>query len=89
MSIEIIRPQTKKYIDPDIQIADVRCDDTMLWITLTDGPVIGSPLAWSERLPGATPEQRVHWRLSANKTGVHCPDIDEDISARVLMGHPS
>ena len=25
----------KTHIDPEIIIADVRCDDTMLWITLT------------------------------------------------------
>ena len=79
----------KTYIDPDIQIADVQIDGTMLWIHLTDGRVIGSPLAWSQRLSNATPEQRTHWRLSPNKTGIHWPDIDEDISVRVLMGHPS
>jgi hypothetical protein len=27
----------KTHIDPHIEIADVRTDDRMLWITLTDG----------------------------------------------------
>jgi hypothetical protein len=54
-----------------------------------DGRVIGSPLAWSSRLSQATQEQRARWTLSPSKTGVHWPEIDEDISARVLMGHSS
>jgi hypothetical protein len=24
-----------------------------------------------------------------DRTGIHWPDVDEDISVRVLMGHPS
>jgi hypothetical protein len=87
--MSVIERQIKRFIDTEIEIADVKTDDTMLWITLTDGRVIGSPLAWSSRLAQATPAQRAQWRLSPNKTGIHWPDIDEDISARVLMGHPS
>ena len=79
----------KTHIDPEIIIADVRCDDTMLWITLTDARVIGAPLAWFPRLEDATPEQRANWELYPFGLGVHWPDVDEDISARVLMGHPS
>ena len=84
-----MQPQRKPYIDPDIQVADVRCDETMLWITLTDGRIIGMPLEWSWRLSDATPEQRANWEIIGAGTGVHWPDVDEDISARVLMGHPS
>jgi hypothetical protein len=79
----------KTYIDPDIRVADVHTDDVMLWITLTDGRVIGSPLAWSPRLAEATPEQRAQWELMGGGTVVHWPAIDEHISARVLLGHPS
>lgn len=79
----------KTYIEPNCIIATVHTDDTMLWITLEDGRVIGSPLAWSPRLEDATPEQRAHWELLPAKTGIHWPDVDEYISVRVLMGHPS
>lgn len=89
MSTEATVVKGKTLIDPNIEIADVRCDEHMVWITLTDGRIIGSPLAWSPRLLRATTEQRSNWRLSPTKTGVHWPDVDEDISARVLMGHPS
>jgi hypothetical protein len=87
--MSVIERQIKTSIDPNIEIADVQTDDTMLWITLTDGRIIGSPLAWSSRLANATPAQRAHWRLSPSKTGIYWPEIDEDISAKVLMGHPS
>ena len=79
----------KTHIDPDIQIATVHTDESMLWLTLTDGRVIGAPLAWFPRLQQATPEQRVQWEILPARTGVHQPDVDEYISVRVLMGHPS
>ena len=78
----------KTHIDPEVRIADVRADDTMLWISLADGRVIGSPLAWSPRLQNGTPAQRANWHL-VDDTIVHWPDLDEDISVLVLMGHPS
>lgn len=83
------RPRGKAHIEPNYTIASVRTDDTMLWFTLTDGRVIGAPLAWFPALEDATPEQRAHWEWVAGKTGAHWPDIDEYISVRVLMGHPS
>lgn len=79
----------KTRIDPVYTIADVRVEDSMLWLTLEDGRVIGAPLAWFPRLEDATPEQRSRWELWPARTVVHWPDVDEDISARVLMGHPS
>lgn len=84
-----MEPQPKPYIDPEIVIADVRTDATMLWLTLTDGRVIGAPLGWSARLRDATCEQLRHWELTPSKTIVYWPDVDEHISARVLLGHPS
>ena len=79
----------KTRIEPDIVIDDVRCDDTMLWITLIDGRVVGAPLAWFPRLADATDAQRAAWQLWPGGDAIHWPDVDEDISARVLMGHPS
>ncbi len=86
---ELRAKRGKTHIDPNIQIADVCCDDSMLFITLADGRLIGAPLAWFPRLQEATPEQRANWELWPARTAVRWPDLDEDISARVLMGHPS
>lgn len=81
--------EAKTHLDADFTIKDVRFDEQMLWIELIDGRVVGSPLAWSTRLKEATPEQRENWRLIAGRTSVHWPDLDEDISVRVLMNHSS
>ena len=57
---------------------------------LVDGRTISVPLVWSWRLAEATPEQRQNWRLIGDGTGIHWPDVDEDISARgMLNGGPA
>lgn len=80
--------QRKKRIDPPI-IQTVHTDKDKLWFSLTDGRVLGAPLAWFPRLMNATPEQRQHWEIIGAGTGVHWPDADEHISVRVLMNLPS
>jgi len=48
------------------------------------------PLAWSWRLSNATPEQRAHYEIFGEGTGIRWPDIDEDISVRgMLEGAPA
>jgi hypothetical protein len=34
------------------------------------------------------PQQRSHWRFIGPGTGIHWPDIDEDISVAGLLGLP-
>jgi len=79
----------KTHIDPNIQIADVRSDEKYIWLELTDGRVIGAPRVWSPVFQEATPEQLARWELMPTGTGVYFPEVDEYLSARVLMGHPS
>jgi hypothetical protein len=68
----------------------VNVSDDFITVRLDDGRVIAVPLAWSWRLSDATPEQRRHWELIADGTGIHWPDIDEDLSVRgMLDGVPS
>lgn len=70
--------------DPRIVSASV--DDEVISAKLADGRTISVPLAWSWRLSDATPEQRNNWELIGNGQGVHWPEIDEDISARGMLG---
>jgi hypothetical protein len=57
---------------------------------LVDGRTISVPLAWSWRLADATPEQRANYELIGDGTGVHWPDVDEDISVNgMLVGTPA
>lgn len=57
-------------------------------VHLVDGRSLTVPLEWFPRLRDATPEQRSHWRLIGPGTGIHWPDIDEDISVAGLLGLP-
>ena len=71
-------------------IAAVEVDDRWITATFVVGRRIGIPLWRSWRLEQATPTQRAHWELIAEGTGVHWPDVDEDLSARgFFVGTPA
>jgi Protein of unknown function (DUF2442) len=61
----------------------VEFDDDSMWVTLTDGRVLGVPLAWFPRLVRATPDQLREVRISSR--GLHWEDLDEDISVAGLL----
>lgn len=64
-------------------------EDT-LTVELSDGRSIAAPLAWYPRLLHGTAEERGHWRLIGQGSGLHWPDLDEDISVEgLLAGRPS
>jgi Protein of unknown function (DUF2442) len=68
----------------------IEVTEELITAQLTDGRVIGVPLAWSWRLSNTTPEQRWKFRIIGDGEGVHWPDLDEDISARgMLSGTPA
>jgi hypothetical protein len=63
----------------------VRFDEDSFWVDLSDGRVIGVPLAWFPRLLQGTEEQRQQVRISSR--GLHWDALDEDISiAGLLVG---
>jgi len=59
-------------------------DDT-LSLDLSDGRSITVPLAWYPRLSHGTVDERNNWRLIGNGSGIHWPDLDEDISVQNLL----
>jgi hypothetical protein len=61
----------------------VRFDQDCLWVDLSDGRVIGVPLAWFPRLLHSTAEQRDQVRISSR--GLHWKELDEDISIAGLL----
>lgn len=86
MSTSVAKPVR---VDPDPSAVAVEVSDTALRIVLSDGRELSAPLAWFPRLRDATPEQRRNWELIGRGHGLHWPDVDEDISVRVLMGRPT
>jgi len=70
----------------NISPESVRFDDATLWVSLTDGRVIGVPLTWFPRLLAASASQRALVELSPG--GLHWDALDEDISVQgLLQGH--
>lgn len=61
----------------------VTFDDQRMLVELSDGRLLGIPLAWFPRLLQATPEQRSAVWFSPE--GLHWEEIDEDISIAGLI----
>jgi Protein of unknown function (DUF2442) len=61
----------------------VHFDRDSMWVHLSDGRVIGVPLAWFPRLLHSTAEQREQVRISSR--GLHWEALDEDISIAGLL----
>lgn len=81
--------RTSEY-DPRIRAVDVRLTADRLHVALADGREISAPLEWYPRLVRATGSQRENWRLIGEGSGIHWPDVDEDISTiGLLEGWPS
>lgn len=70
--------------DPRVRAVEVT--DQLIIAHLVDGRTISVPLAWSWRLLDATPAQRGRFEIIADGTGIHWPEIDEDISVRGMLG---
>lgn len=65
----------------------LRFDNDNMWVELTDGRLLGVPLAYFPRLLYAKHEERTKYIISGGGTGLHWDDLDEDISvAGLLLG---
>lgn len=77
----------------EIQIADaveVHATDDRLVVELEDGRSISLPLSWYPRLLHGTPEERKNYQLIGGGSGIHWPELDEDLSVEdLLAGHRS
>lgn len=59
-----------------------------LCLTLSDGREIRVPIAFYPRLKNATKAQRENFRFVGGRTGIHWPDIDEDLSVNsIVLGY--
>lgn len=61
------------------------CDEDKLWVELSDGRLLGTPLGFYPRLLHGTPEQRAHLEMSGGGTALHWDEIDEDLSVAGLL----
>ncbi len=61
----------------------VRFEGETMWVGLSDGRVIGVPLAWFPRLAKAEPAAREAFEISP--FGIHWAGLDEDVSVEGLL----
>ena len=74
----------------DPRAKEITITEDELIVLLADGRRIAAPLAWFPRLLRATPEERQRFEILGDGTGIHWPDVDEDLSvAGLLRGTPS
>ena len=72
------------------RVQTVEVSDDALTVHLKDGRSISCPLLWYPTLAEASSDERQNYRLIGDGTGVHWPDLDEDISVRgMLLGRSS
>jgi hypothetical protein len=68
----------------------VKVTDEALSVNLSDGRTIAAPLSWFPRLQHGSAAERAKWEFNGGGTGIHWPDLDEDISVEgLLLGGPS
>lgn len=64
--------------------------DELLCLHLADGREIRVPLAFYPRLRKATKAQRENYQIAGMGTGIHWPDVDEDLSVEgIVAGRPA
>lgn len=65
---------------------DVTVTDDTLTVELLDGRTISVPLGRYPRLQYGSQSERDNWRFIGQASGIHWPDLDEDISVAGLVG---
>ena len=63
----------------------VSCYADALVVRLDDGRQLTVPLAWFPRLLAGSSEERNRYELIGGGSGIHWPDLDEDISVEGLL----
>jgi len=69
----------------DLRAMSVCVHADSLTVELSDGRSLSVPLAWFPRLQAGTQRERSNWRLIGGGSGLHWPDLDEDISVEALL----
>ena len=67
-------------LEISVPVVQAFAESGFVCVRLKDGREIRFPTALNLRLRGATPEQLNNIDIICNGTGLHWPDLDEDLS---------
>jgi Protein of unknown function (DUF2442) len=71
----------------ETQATKVWFDNDNLWLLLSDGRQMSTPLSYFPRLLKANEKERNNYIISGGGTGLHWDALDEDISvANLILG---
>jgi Protein of unknown function (DUF2442) len=82
----MIRRSQMRLSDEELEAMELvhpASTDAELIVTLANRQKVVTPLWWYPRLLHATPQQRANYELFPS--GVHWPDIDEDLSIEGML----
>lgn len=75
---------------PCLEIVSLSFEANVMLTRFRDGRLVETSLEQYPRLMHGSHSERNRWRLIGPGTGIHWPDLDEDISAQnILEGKPS
>jgi hypothetical protein len=81
---------TLTRVNINARIQDVTVSEEELIVGLDDGRVVSVPTLWYPRLAYGNMQERQNWQLLGRGTGIHWPDLDEDVSLEaILLGEAS
>jgi len=82
--------RSPECLEFDFSATLVNFTDDSICLVLSDGREVKSPLEFYPRLKNATKEQRENFQLLGLGSGIHWPDLDEDLSVEgIVLGRKS
>ncbi|HEY0432779.1 MAG TPA: DUF2442 domain-containing protein [Chitinophagaceae bacterium] len=63
----------------------IETEKDLLVIHLNNQLTVTAPISFFKRLKGASPTALRHFKFVANGTGIHWPELDEDLSLKGLL----
>lgn len=80
----------EKYNFPEMIAVGVFFTDDSIRLQLSDGREVKVPLEFYPVLAKATEKERKNFKIIGMGTGIHWPDLDEDISVEgIVLGRRS
>ena len=68
-----------------LTIKKVWFEDEKIFVELSDGRIVGTPINWYSNLSKGTPEQLTNFELINSGKGIHWEELDEDLSAEGFL----
>ncbi len=68
-----------------VTIKKVWFEDEKIFVDLSDGRTIGTPVSWYPNLSKGTPEQLAKYELWNEGQWIHWEELDEDLSAEGFL----